>query len=393
MAIKRRAKSNFKNQNMLKPAIIFIVLLSFWQCREQPAPRPEAEQDSAGRPSAPLNEVPSNLLVEPPSGIEAPEGMVWIPGGSFVQGAAAEDPQAMAHERPAHRVFIDGFFMDAHEVTNAQYAGFVAETGYRTVAERPVDWELLKKQLPEGTLKPHDSLMQPGSLVFAKTPSGVANLYDFSQWWHWRIGANWKQPQGPGSTIVGKENHPVVHIAYEDAMAYCEWAGRRLPTEAQWEYAARGGKEGGRFFWGDDTASLPARANTWNGTFPVTNDTADGFEGSAPVMSYPPNGFGLYDMAGNVWEWTGDWYAYNHYKVMAGAASPRNPTGPEVPFNPNNPHALERVIKGGSFLCHASYCASYRISSRMASSTDSALEHLGFRTVLDPRAGIAPGLE
>ena len=316
-----------------------------------------------------------------PKGLEVPQGMVWIPGGEFVQGAVPKDQFAMDHEKPAHRVAVDGFFMDIHEVTNAQFAAFVKETGYVTIAEREIDWEEMKKQLPDGTEKPHDSVMQPGSLVFKKTKTSVPNLYDFSQWWTWVIGANWKHPNGPGSSIKGKENYPVVHIAYEDAEAYCKWVGRRLPTEAEWEYAARGGRENTVYFWGDDDEQLMAMANTWNGEFPVTNTMSDGYERRAPVKSYPPNDFGLYDMAGNVWEWTSDWYNTTYYRGLLNEQKAYNPQGAKEPYNSNNPYAREKIMKGGSFLCNASYCASYRISSRMASSTDSSLEHLGFRTV------------
>ena len=315
----------------------------------------------------------------------APKDMVWIPGGTFMQGAVPQDKMAMKHEKPAHKVHVDGFFMDIHEVTNAQFAKFVEETGYVTIAEREIDWEELKKQVPPGTPKPHDSILQPGSLVFKKTKSSVPNLYDYSQWWEWKIGANWKHPNGPESNIDGKENHPVVHIALEDALAYCKWAGRRLPTEAEWEYAARAGKKDNLFFWGNDIAMLSKQANTWEGEFPVNNTEQDGFERRAPVMSFPKNDFGLYDMAGNVWEWTNDWYNTNYYSELAESNEvANNPKGAMKAFNANNPYAAEKVIKGGSFLCSASYCASYRISARMATSPDSGMEHLGFRTVLQP---------
>ena len=322
------------------------------------------------------------VLSEMPDNIEVPEGMVWVSGGEFDQGAVAQDHMAMDHEKPAITVAVDGFFMDVTEVTNAQYKMFVDETGYRTVAEREIDWEEMKKQLPEGTPKPHDSIMQPGSLTFRKTKSTVSNLYDFSQWWKWTIGANWKQPNGPGSSIKGNENHPVVHIAYEDALAYCEWKGRRLPTEAEWEWAARGGDTNKVFFWGDDKTLLHKNANTWEGEFPVDNTEQDGFEEQAPVKSYAPNGFGLYDMAGNVWEWTSDWYNTNYYKeVKVSNSTLKNPKGANTPFNDRDPYAREKIMKGGSFLCSDSYCASYRVSARMATSLDSSLEHLGFRTV------------
>ncbi len=314
---------------------------------------------------------------------EAPEGMVWIPDGEFMEGAVAKDKMAMMHEKPAHQVHVDGFFMDIHEVTNEQFVKFVDETGYVTVAEREIDWEEMKKQLPEGTPKPHDSILQPGSLVFKKTKSSVTNLYDYSQWWEWKIGANWKHPNGPESTIKDKENEPVVHIALEDALAYCKWAGRRLPTEAEWEYAARAGKKDELFFWGSDVSQLSSHANSWEGEFPLNNTKEDGFERRAPVMSYPKNDFGLYDMAGNVWEWTSDWYNTNYYKELADKNEvTQNPKGAFEAYNPSNPYAKEKVIKGGSFLCSASYCASYRISARMATSPDSGMEHLGFRTVM-----------
>ncbi|WP_421824652.1 formylglycine-generating enzyme family protein [Flagellimonas oceanensis] len=315
--------------------------------------------------------------------ITAPEGMVWVPSGKFNQGAIDSDQMARSNERPAHEVFVDGFFMDVHEVTNAQFAKFVEDTGYVTMAEREIDWEEMKKQLPKGTLKPHDSILKPGSLVFKKTKTSIPNLYDYSQWWEWRIGANWKHPDGPDSDIVGKEDHPVVHIAFEDAMSYCSWAGKRLPTEAEWEYAARGGCEQTIFFWGNDLGQLSSFVNSWEGEFPLNNSRTDGYEKRAPVMSYPKNGFGLYDMAGNVWEWTQDWYDTDYYsKLQEKQEIIKNPNGASQPFNASNPLAKEKVIKGGSFLCSDSYCASYRISARMASSPDSSMEHLGFRTVL-----------
>lgn len=316
---------------------------------------------------------------------KTPEGMVWIPAGTFQQGAVAQDKIAMAHEKPQHDVSVDGFFMDITEVTNAQFSKFVEETSYITVAERDIDWEEMKKQLPEGTIKPHDSILQPGSLLFKKTKTSVPNLYDFSQWWQWSIGANWKHPVGKNSSIEGKDNHPVVHISYEDAIAYCDWAGRRLPTEAEWEHAARGNKKNTTYFWGDDLTKLSQNANSWEGEFPVFNTLEDGFERSAPVKSYPANDFGLFDMAGNVWEWTSDWYNVNYYSELASSKEPViNPKGASEAYNPTNPYLEEKIIKGGSFLCSYTYCASYRISSRMGSSLDSSSEHIGFRTVVTP---------
>ncbi len=322
------------------------------------------------------------LLVRPPENGVTPEGMVWIAGGTFLQGAVPQDKMAMNHEKPAIKVAVDGFYMDATEVTNAQFAKFVKETGYITTAEREIDWEEMKKQVPEGTPKPHDSILQPGSLTFKKTKVSVPNLYDFSQWWKWTIGASWRHPNGPESDITGKDNYPVVQVSFEDAMAYCQWAGRRLPTEAEWELAARAGSKGTTYFWGDDASILSEKANTWEGEFPVDNTQEDGFELSAPVKSYSANAYGLYDMAGNVWEWTSDWYNTNYYKEHAVSnVTLRNPKGAGTPYTPNNPYAKEKIVKGGSFLCSVSYCASYRVSAKMGSSTDSSLEHTGFRTV------------
>jgi formylglycine-generating enzyme required for sulfatase activity len=314
--------------------------------------------------------------------VNAPNGMVWIPGGIFEQGASDKDRQALSHEKPKHSVKVDGFYMDETEVTNAQFLKFIEATNYITTAERAIDWELIKTQLPAGTLKPHDSILQPGSLLFKKTKTSVTNLYDFSQWWKWSIGANWRQPNGKGSNIKGKENHPVVHVSFEDAQNYCKWIGRRLPTEAEWEYAARGGKKDKIYFWGDLAASLSKNVNSWEGEFPVSNSEADGHEKSAPVKTYPPNAYGVYEISGNVWEWTSDWYNVNYYSELASKDEiTYNPQGADTAYNPNNLYISEKIIRGGSFLCNDSYCASYRVSSRMATDPNTSLEHLGFRTV------------
>ena len=312
----------------------------------------------------------------------APEGMVWIPKGSYIRGASVNDEFARTDEKPRHKVAIDGFWMDITEVTNRQFKKFVAETGYITEAEKEVNWLELKKQLPEGTEKPHDSILQPGSLSFECKLHEVKNLNDYSQWWKWKNGVNWKHPDGAESTIKDKENYPVVHISYDDAKAYCTWANRTLPSEAEWEFAARGGLEEAIFPWGNEIVLLSTNANTWQGVFPTKNTKEDGYERSAPVKSYPANGYGLYDMAGNVWEWTQDWYDFSYYEELSRNKKNQNPKGPVKSRNPNNPYAQEKVIRGGSFLCHDTYCASYRVSARMATSSDTGLEHLGFRTVL-----------
>ncbi len=317
----------------------------------------------------------------------APEGMVWIHGGEFTMGSV--DPLARPDESPLRTVHVDGFWIDATEVTNAQFRAFTDATGYITVAERAVDWEELKKQVPEGTPKPPDEMLAPGSLVFTP-PDHEVDTSDASAWWRWVTGANWRHPQGPDSSIDGMDDYPAVHIAFEDALAYCAWAGKRLPTEAEWEFAARGGLERKVNAWGDEPIDAK-RANTWQGRFPMTNTGEDGFVGAAPVKSFPPNGYGLYDMSGNVWEWCSDLFRPDTYArsvmVLGRDGVDMNPQGPARSLDPRNPYAPEsRVQRGGSFLCHDSYCASYRPSARMATTPDSAAVHVGFRCVKDDPA-------
>jgi formylglycine-generating enzyme required for sulfatase activity len=318
--------------------------------------------------------------------------MVWITGGEFRMGS--EHPLARPDERPIHRVRIDGFWLDQTEVTNAQFAAFAQATGYRTVAERPIDWEELKKQVPPGTPKPDDAQLQPGSLVFTP-PAGPVDTRNAAGWWTWTIGANWQQPTGPGSNLDGRADHPVVHVAFEDAAAYAKWAGKRLPTEAEWEFAARGGLDGKANVWGDEPVDAK-RCNTWQGRFPDQDTAADGFPGAAPVRSFAANGYGLYDMAGNVWEWCSDRYrpdTYARQALLAGGLDKvlANPAGPERSLDPRNPHAPDsRVHRGGSYLCNDSYCASYRPSARMAAPTDTGMSHLGFRCASSAPAPAAP---
>ncbi|WP_242696471.1 formylglycine-generating enzyme family protein [Longitalea luteola] len=306
------------------------------------------------------------------------DGMVKIPGGDFLMGAA--DKEGRPDEYPQHAVHVDGFYMDATEVTNAMFAEFVKQTGYITTAERAPDWNELKKQLPPGTPKPADSLLVAASLVFTPSAAPVP-LQDVSRWWQWVKGANWKHPQGPGSSIKGKEHFPVVHVSWEDAMAYAKWAGKRLPTEAEWEWAARAGLSNQPFTWGDEPVEKgKPKANIWQGHFPDRNTLADGFARIAPVRSFTANAYGLYDMAGNVWEWCSDWYQSDYYS-RAGSKKLINPAGPATSNDPDEPTVPKRVVRGGSFLCHASYCASYRVSARMKTSPDTGLEHTGFRCV------------
>ena len=323
----------------------------------------------------------TKLITEIPKDFVTPEGMVWIPGKSFLKGAVPDDTLAMDHEKPAHRVAVDGFFIDVTEVTNAQFKKFVEETGYQTLAERKIDWNRMKQELPPGTEKPADSVLQPGSLIFIRT-SDITSLDNYTKWWKWQVGADWKHPTGPESSIDNKDDYPVVHIGYEDAIAYCIWANKRLPTEAEWELASRGNNLTSVYHWGNSDKNLSKKANTWNGIFPKMNTTEDGYENISPVKSYPPNSLGLYDMAGNVWEWTQDWYSTRYYTESLKNELLHNPKGPEEPFNPVNPYSLEKVIKGGSYLCNKSYCASYRNSARMGSSINSSSVHVGFRTVV-----------
>lgn len=328
-----------------------------------------------------VTEDKKEILVEKPADLDTPEGMVWVSGIHFTQGASSDDELALPREKPAHPVAVDGFFIDKTEVTNAQFKKFVDATGYITVAETPIDWEEMKKELPPGTQKPADSILKPGSLIFNRKVQNVTDLFNYSQWWEWKTGADWKHPEGPGSSIDGKDNYPVVHVTYKDALAYCKWANRKLPTETQWEAAAHGKMNGGIYTWGDDESQLTEKANTWQGDFPTKNTVKDGYAYAAPVGSFSPNSLGIFDMAGNVWEITQDNFSVNYYDELANQGEVTNPRGPLQSFNPENPYLSEKVIKGGSFLCDDSYCASYRISARMGQSLDSSTDHSGFRTV------------
>ncbi|HEY7566134.1 MAG TPA: formylglycine-generating enzyme family protein [Gemmatimonadaceae bacterium] len=300
----------------------------------------------------------------------APDGMVWIPGGRFTMGS--ESPHALPHERPTHTVAVDGFFMDRDAVTNAQFAAFVNATGYVTLAERVPEVAALLSQLPPGTPPPPRDRLLPGGLVFAPTESAV-DLGDWSQWWRWVAGADWRHPEGPQSSIAGKESHPVVQVAWEDAVAFASWAGKRLPTEAEWEFAARGGAEQREYAWGAD-AFDPARpqAHIYDGTFPTHGAS------TRPVGSYPPNAYGLRDMSGNVWQWTLDWFHPDTYSADRARGVVRNPVGPAAGMGPGP----TRVLRGGSFLCSDSYCRGYRVSSRNSGAPDTGAPNIGFRTVM-----------
>lgn len=314
------------------------------------------------------------------AGTASHEGMVWIPDGTYQMGAS--DNEGRPDEYPQHMVKVEGFWMDATEVTNAQFKKFVQATGYLTTAEKAPNWEEMKKQLPPGTPKPPDSVLVAASLVFTPPNHAVA-LNDASQWWSWRKGADWQHPEGAGSTIEGKDHYPVVQISWEDAAAYAKWAGKRLPTEAQWEFAARGGLDNQSYPWGSEAIeSGSPKANTWQGSFPNKNTGWDQFPNAAPVKSFAANAYGLYDMAGNVWEWCADWYDADYYQSLKNKTI-TDPKGPAQSNDPMEPTVPKKVIRGGSFLCNASYCKGYRVSSRMKSSPDTGLEHTGFRCVAD----------
>lgn len=315
----------------------------------------------------------------------APAGMVWVPGGTFSMGS--EDPrgmpagghESMADARPIHRVYVDGFWMDKTDVTNAEFARFVKATGYLTVAER-------KPRAQDFPGVPADKLV-PGSIVF-RPPAEPVNLDDPSRWWEYVPGANWRHPEGPGSSIRGRENYPVVQVAFEDAVAYARWARRRLPTEAEWEFAARGGLTGKLYAWGD--ALRPNgrwMANIHEGSFPSHDTGEDGYAGIAPVASYPANAFGLYDMAGNVWQWVNDWYRSDYYGQLATEGVARNPQGPAISFDPNEPGVPRHVQRGGSFLCTSQYCSRYMVGTRGKGEPSSASNHIGFRCVRSAARG------
>ncbi|HEX6763053.1 MAG TPA: formylglycine-generating enzyme family protein [Gaiellaceae bacterium] len=315
------------------------------------------------------------MRVSPERTGQAPPGMAWVPGGTFAMG----DTRFYPEEGPVRDVTVDGFWMDEHPVTVAEFRRFVRETRYVTVAERPLDPSDYPDAEPE--------LLVPGSLVFHPT-AGPVDLRDVSNWWDYVPGAHWRRPGGPGTTIDGRDRHPVVHVAYEDAEAYAAWAGKELPTEAEWERAARGGLDGSVFAWGDD--HFPdgrAVANTWQGEFPWQNLELDGYAGTSPVGSFPPNGYGLSDVCGNVWEWTCDFFSRRREPVDA-CCAPHNPrvASPDESFATGQPggHIPRRVIKGGSHLCAPNYCLRYRPAARQAEAVDTSTGHIGFRCIVRP---------
>ncbi|QNI34860.1 formylglycine-generating enzyme family protein [Alloacidobacterium dinghuense] len=315
-----------------------------------------------------------------PAPAKSPQGMAWIPGGEFSMGA--QDPpemddvgmKATVDSRPIHRVYVDGFFMDKTDVTNAEFEKFVKATGYVTVAERKPRAEDYPDAPPENLVA--------GSVVFAP-PNHPVPLDNYFQWWTYVPGANWRHPLGPNSSIVGKDNYPVVHVAYEDVQAYAKWAGKRLPTEAEWEFAARGGLAGKPYVWGDEFRPHGKwMANTHQGHFPDKDAGEDGYTGIAPVAQFPANGYGLYDMAGNVWQWTSDWYRPDYYQQLKSMGVARNPQGPDSAYDPAEPGHAKKVHRGGSFLCTDQYCSRYMVGTRGKGDVDTGTNHLGFRCVM-----------
>lgn len=344
-----------------------------------PAASQPAATSAPEPPSNGANFLPT-VANETPAPANAPRGMVWITGGEFSMGA--QDPpdmdkvgmQATTDSRPIHRVYVDGFFMDKTDVTNAQFAEFVKATGYVTVAEKAPRAEDFPGAAPENLVA--------GGVVFAPPDHAVA-LNDHFQWWSYVKGANWRHPTGPESSLKGKENYPVVQIAYEDAEAYAKWAHKRLPTEAEWEFAARGGLSGKPFVWGDEFRPKGKwMANTYQGHFPDKDTGSDGFTGLSPVAQFAANGYGLYDMAGNVWQWTSDWYRPDYYKQLASIGGvARNPQGPDAPFDPAEPKEKKKTHRGGSFLCTDQYCSRYMVGTRGKGEVSTGTNHLGFRCV------------
>jgi formylglycine-generating enzyme required for sulfatase activity len=389
MSKKRRADEAAKatkRQNRLKivvcVAMLLVAGLGFWKFASRQTVQATKASGTANAtgPSVATTTFAATVENKNAPAVAAPAGMAWIPGGEFSMGA--QDPpgmdevgmQATVDSRPIHRVYVDGFWMDKTDVTNGEFAKFVKATGYVTAAERKPKAEDFPGAPPENLVA--------GSVVFSP-PKQAVSLNDHYQWWAYVHGANWRHPQGPGSSIQGKADYPVVQVAYEDAAAYGKWAGKRLPTEAEWEFAARGGLTGKPFVWGDEFRPHGDwMANTFQGHFPDKDTGEDHYIGVTAVERFPANGYGLYDMAGNVWQWTSDWYRPDYYKQLVAAGGvARNPQGPESAYDPAEPTEPKKTQRGGSFLCTDQYCSRYMVGTRGKGEVSTGTNHLGFRCV------------
>lgn len=386
MAKKRKAKpaqvptqAPRSNKKLLIAALaMLLVIATSWALYSRH--RADLKQNTTESSQSAVTFGPTIADTTPAPG-PAPPGMVWIPGGEFSMGA--HDPpdmdevgmKATIDSRPIHRVYIDGFYMDKTDVANKEFTAFIKATGYVTLAERKPRTEDFPGAPPENLVA--------GSVVFTP-PDHPVPLNNHFQWWNYVHGANWRRPLGPESDIKGKDGYPVVHVAFDDALAYAQWAGKRLPTEAEWEFAARGGLAGKLFVWGDEFRPRGKwMANTHQGHFPVNDTGEDGYVGAAPVAQYPPNGYGLYDMAGNVWQWTTDWYRPDYYQQLAAAGGvARNPRGPDSSYDPSEPNQPKKVHRGGSFLCTDQYCSRYIVGTRGKGEPSTGTNHLSFRCVM-----------
>ncbi len=362
---------------LLVPALGGFAGVKWLASRSTPAPGPK------------LAVAPKVLLGD---GVKGPKGMAWIPGGEFLMGS--DSKLAQVNEKPTHPARVTGFWMDVHHVTNAEFRRFVEATGYVTTAEAAPDWETIKVQLPAGTPKPPQSQLVPGAMVFIGTKEMV-DYRDFYRWWAYKPGASWKHPNGPDSNIDGRDDHPVVQVSYADAQAYAKWAGKRLPTEAEWEFAARGGMEQATYIWGEEFApGKEQMANVWQGQqmakFPIVSAKAGGAIGTSAAGTFPANGYGLFDMTGNAWQWVADYYRKDQFVRVAKAGGVQvDPKGPTDSFDPDEgdvpANAPKRVTRGGSFLCNEDFCLSYRPSARRGTDPYTSMSHLGFRLAMDQK--------
>jgi formylglycine-generating enzyme len=386
MAKKHQAKSppprlqlsRFKKNLLIITFALLFVFATTWALSSRHRSDPAQSIAESRESGASFGPTIQNTALAPG---RSPGGMTWIPGGEFSMGAPNPPDRdevgmkATIDSRPIHRAYVDGFYMDKTDVTNAEFATFVKATGYRTMAERTPRSEDFPDAPPENLVA--------GSVVFSP-PAHAVPLNDHFQWWDYVHGANWLHPLGPASDLKNKENYPVVHIAYEDALAYAKWAGKRLPTEAEWEFAARGGLAGKPYVWGDEFRPHGKwMANTHQGHFPDRDTGEDGHTGIAAVAQYPPNSYGLYDMAGDVWQWTTDWYRPDYYQQIAAAGGIAiNPRGPDSSYDPSEPRQPKKVHRGGSYLCTDQYCSRYIVGTRGKGDPSTGTNHLGFRCIM-----------